>query len=230
MSRRTVVVGDVHGCRKELEELLEKVRFEMGSDRLVFVGDLVARGPDTPGVLALARELGAMAVRGNHEDKVLAGRTDPGTIDGEHRRIAESLDAVEWRQLAAMPLWVDLPEHALRVVHAGVVPGQPVEQTPPEALLKMRALDSRGRWTDAKSERPLWGEVYVGPPHVVFGHNALDEPLLHKWATGLDTGCVYGRALTALVLERDELMPRGRSVRRKLVSVSARRKYHPPKR
>jgi len=49
---RTVIVGDVHGCRRELEWLLELVRFGTG-DRLVFVGDLVARGPDSLGVLAL---------------------------------------------------------------------------------------------------------------------------------------------------------------------------------
>jgi hypothetical protein len=227
---RTVVVGDVHGCRRELEELLEKVAFVRGTDRLVLVGDLVARGPDTHGVLALVRDLRAIAVRGNHEDKVLAGRAEPDAIEGEHRRIAEALGRTEWRQLEAMPLWLDLPEHGLRVVHAGVIPGMRVDRVPPEALLKMRAVGERGRWTEDKAERPLWGEVYLGPPHVVFGHNAFAEPQLHKWATGIDTGCVYGRELTALVLDRDEPVPRGRAVRRKLVSVPARRKYYPTKR
>jgi hypothetical protein len=129
-----------------------------------------------------------------------------------------------------MPLWLDLPEHGLRVVHAGVVPGLPIERCAPEALLKMRALDGRRRWTDDKAQRPLWGEAYTGPPHVVFGHNAFAEPQLHRWATGIDTGCVYGRALTAIVLEAREPMPRGRVARHKLVSVPARRKYHPPRR
>jgi hypothetical protein len=227
---RTVVVGDVHGCRKELEELLSKIAFVKRTDRLVLVGDLVARGPDTHGVLTLAREVGATAVRGNHEDKVLSGKDDPDALPDEHRRIAEDLDKAEWRQLEAMPLWLDLPEHGLRVVHGGVIPGQAIERMPPEAILKMRAIDGRGRWTDEKDERPLWGEVYLGPPHVVFGHNAFADPQLHKWATGIDTGCVYGRSLTAIVLDRDEPIPRGRSVRRKLVSVAARRKYYPAKR
>jgi predicted phosphodiesterase len=222
---RTVVVGDVHGCRKELEELLSRIRFVRGTDQLVLVGDLVARGPDTRGVLALVRTIGAVAVRGNHEDKVLALRDDPDG-DGEHGRIAEELDKTEWRQLESMPLWFDLPAHGLRVVHGGVVPGQPVERTPPEALLKMRALDRRGRWTDDKAQRPLWGEAYSGPPHVVFGHNALAEPQFHRWATGIDTGCVYGRALTAVVLDANQPMPRGRAVSRHIVSVPARRKYH----
>jgi hypothetical protein len=106
----------------------------------------------------------------------------------------------------------------------------PIARCPPGAILKMRALDGRGRWTDDKAQRPLWGEVYAGPPHVVFGHNALPEPQFHRWATGIDTGCVYGRILTAIVLDAGEPMPRGRSVRHHLVSVRARRKYHPPRR
>jgi predicted phosphodiesterase len=63
---RTIIVGDVHGCRRELELLLERIDFRAG-DRLVFVGDLIARGPDTLGVLDVARTTGAIVVRGNHE-------------------------------------------------------------------------------------------------------------------------------------------------------------------
>ena len=70
---RTIVVGDVHGCSAELEDLLERIGFS-SADRLVFVGDLVARGPDSRGVLALMRQLDATSVRGNHEGKLLAWR------------------------------------------------------------------------------------------------------------------------------------------------------------
>ena len=68
---RTVIVGDVHGCCAELQELLARVGFS-DDDHLYFVGDLVGRGPDTLGVLALAQQLGAVAVRGNHEQKLLS--------------------------------------------------------------------------------------------------------------------------------------------------------------
>src|SRR5690242_6578364 len=67
---RTVIVGDVHGCASELAALLDAVAFSSG-DRLVFVGDLVARGPDSLGVLDIARRTGAIVVRGNHEQKLL---------------------------------------------------------------------------------------------------------------------------------------------------------------
>ena len=70
MGSRTIVVGDVHGCLEELDELLS--RLEVGpSDRLVLAGDLMDRGPDPVGVVRRARERGALAVLGNHDEKHL---------------------------------------------------------------------------------------------------------------------------------------------------------------
>lgn len=224
---RTVVVGDVHGCSDELEALLAAAGFDPKSDQLVLVGDLVARGPYSHGVLALAKRVGAASVRGNHEHKILAARADPAQLGREHRRIAETFSEDEWRALEATPLWLDLPEHGVRVVHAGVIPGVALGDTPPRALLRIRTVDDDGRWSEEADGGTLWGERYVGPPHVVFGHNARTEPQLHAWATGIDTGCVYGGRLTAIVLEAGERMPRGEDARGRLVSVAARRKYYP---
>jgi hypothetical protein len=224
---RTIIVGDVHGCRDELERLLTTVRFAQGVDRLIFVGDVVVRGPDPHGVLAAIERLGATVVRGNHEEKLLGGRDDVAALKGEHQRLAATLSEDEWSILEAMPLWLDLPEHGARVVHAGVIPGQKIASTPKQALLRIRSADARGRWTDEKNATPLWGERYLGPPHVVFGHNALSEPQLHEWATGIDTACVYGGRLTAIVLDAGEPLPRGKNVRAKLTSVTARDRYHP---
>jgi hypothetical protein len=222
----TVIVGDVHGCTAELEELLEQLRFVEGRDRLVLVGDLVVRGPDSRGALALAKRLAARAVRGNHEERLLAWRRRTKPLGPEHERLARVLSEDEWRMLEEMPFWVDLPEHGVRVVHAGVVPGLPIEQTPPEALLKMRTLDGKNRWSDEPDAGPLWGSRYAGPPHVIFGHNARAQPQLHEWATGIDTGCVYGGRLTGAVLAQGEPMPRGDAARSVLRSVEARRKYY----
>ncbi|MGH7298318.1 MAG: metallophosphoesterase [Polyangiaceae bacterium] len=223
---RTVIVGDVHGCSGELEALLEAVRFAEGSDRLVLVGDLVARGPDSRGVLALVSRLGGQSVRGNHEERLLAWRRREKELGPDHVRVAEELTDAEWRMLDELPLWLDLPEHGVRVVHAGVVPGSPVELVPEAAVLRMRTLDARGRWSDEADAGPLWGSKYVGPPHVVFGHFARATPQVHPWATGLDTSCVYGGRLTAMVLAEGEKVPRGGRVERLLKSVPALRKYY----
>ncbi|KKY34949.1 putative calcineurin-like phosphoesterase [Diaporthe ampelina] len=70
-TKRLVIVGDVHGQKTALEELLGKIHFDKAQDHLILVGDLINKGPDSAGVVDLAIELGAHAVRGNHEDRVL---------------------------------------------------------------------------------------------------------------------------------------------------------------
>jgi hypothetical protein len=208
---RTVVVGDVHGCRDELERLLDLVRFST-QDSLYFLGDLLSRGPDPEGVLALIRRTGAKSVRGNHDDTLAkwharerAGDSVP-PIKGSQRRIAELLDESDWELMESLPLYIDLPDHGLRLVHAGVVPGLPIEEQPADALLSMRYLGP-GNEPLEKGGTVLWGTRYEGPPHVVFGHNAQREPQIHAWATGIDTAVVYGGRLTALVLDKGEKVP-----------------------
>jgi hypothetical protein len=222
---RTIVVGDVHGCSSELETLLDTVSFGV-TDRLVMVGDLVARGPDSRGVLALVRGAGGRSVLGNHEAKLLAWRERGVALRPLHLEVAESLSDEDWDMLRAMPLWLDLPEHGARVVHAGVVPGQPIEETQPEALFTMRTIDSHGRWSSGRDGGALWGSLYEGPLHVLFGHNAREDLQLWPLATGMDTGCVYGGRLSALVLDEGEPVPGGEAARKQTTSVEAARKYY----
>jgi hypothetical protein len=124
--RRTVFVGDVHGCAAELEALLRAVAFEKGAggrDRLVFVGDMVGKGPRPHDVVRIARAHGALAVRGNHEEGLLAwwrrGRPMPDTqtarpIKPGYAASVASLTEDDWRWLAALPLWLEFPELRLR--------------------------------------------------------------------------------------------------------------------
>ncbi|ENH75474.1 Bis(5'-nucleosyl)-tetraphosphatase, symmetrical [Fusarium oxysporum f. sp. cubense race 1] len=73
---RLIIVGDVHGRLPELKELVEKVAYSKpNGDKLILVGDLINKGPDSPGVVQLAMELGASAIRGNNEDRVLAAHS-----------------------------------------------------------------------------------------------------------------------------------------------------------
>ena len=240
---RTIIVGDVHGCRSELEGLLDRVAFSSG-DRLVFVGDLVARGPDSLGVLDVARRTGAIVVRGNHEQKLLDWRrarvawmrgeaAAKPPIGSMHRDIARSLRPVDWTLIETSPFFLHLPEHGVSVVHAGVMPGLAVEAQEPETLMRIRTVRvaaSGKRGKAHKSEtNPLWGAVYTGPPQIVFGHNAAPGLQIHPWATGLDTACVYGGRLTAMVLAMGQRVPRAIAARRALlVSVPAQRVWFAP--
>jgi hypothetical protein len=144
-----------------------------------------------------------------------------------HRELARSLRPVDWSLIQNTPLFVDLPEHGLRVVHAGIVPGVPLAKQKPQTFLRIRTVQDPKRPRGEK--HVLWGTRYTGPPHIVFGHNAAPGLQLHPWATGLDTGCVYGGRLTAIVLAEGQKMPRSYAARRGvLVSERARRMWFAP--
>lgn len=224
---RTIIVGDVHGCSTELDALLDRVQLDLG-DMLVFVGDVVAKGPDPRGVLDIIRRTGAILVRGNHEDRLIGWKREPAAypLGKSHRETVDKLRPEDWTILESSPFWYDLPEHEARVVHAGVLPGLPIEKQTASVLVTVRSVDGKGQPSDKAVGYPLWGELYKGPPHIVFGHNAVTGLQLHPWATGLDTGCVYGGRLAALVLADHQKIPRKIQEREKLlVFEPARRVY-----
>ena len=222
MSGQTLIVGDVHGCREELEDLLEESGWEEGDD-LVLVGDLVAKGPDSLGVVRLAQKLGARAVRGNHDQHCLkwwharqAGAPLP-QLKPAHQRVADALEEEDWRWLAALPLWIELPEHDALVVHAGLVADLPLEDQDPYDLMNMRSILDDGTASRSYTEGTPWAALWPGPRLVIFGHDAVRGLQNRSHAIGLDTGCVYGGWLTAVWLPR-----------RDLVSVPARATYARP--
>lgn len=222
MGRKTLIVGDVHGCSEELDALLAQVGLVAG-DELVFVGDLVAKGPDSKGVISRARELGAMAVRGNHDQHCLRwweakqqGKVVPQLREA-HQAVVDAIDESDWAWLAALPLWQRLPSHQAIVVHAGLIPGRPLEAQEPFDLMNMRSVRSDGTASKAYDDGTPWPELWHGPELVVFGHDARRGLQQHAHAIGLDTGCVYGGALTGLCLPD-----------RTLFSVPARRVWSKP--
>jgi hypothetical protein len=227
---RTVIVGDVHGCLDELLALVARCG-DPADTRYVMVGDLVAKGPDSQGVVQWARESAAGAVLGNHDAHVLKLRQEDKDADKDarpkahHVEVARSLKNADWDWLEARPLWLavdaerdfdpDREDASHLVVHGGLVPGVPIDKQERVYLLNLRSINDKGLPTK-KIEGAPWASLWRGPPHVVFGHDAVRGLQRHKWATGLDTGCVYGRQLTALVLPEH-----------RLVSVPAKRAYAP---
>ncbi len=206
--RRTLFVGDVHGCSEELDALVSAAGFG-GDDRLVLVGDLVAKGPDSAGVVRRARELGALAVLGNHDAAVLAPR--PGS---HHEQVRATLSPADLRWLELLPLWLDFPELNALVVHAGVLPGVALEHQQRHVLLNLRSIDAAGKASTRADGGVPWATRWPGPRHLIFGHDALRGLQREVHATGLDTGCVYGKALTGVWLPEF-----------RFVSVPARRAY-----
>ena len=217
---RTIVVGDVHGCLDELQALLRQCGVIRG-DRVVLAGDLVAKGPDSRGVVQLVREMGALAVLGNHDDFCIDvwRRRHQAEARRPRRWLLDTLDESDWAFLESLPLFLRLgaereggPEVA--VVHAGAVPGVPLEEQERENLLSLRSLVGGSAPSRRLLMRWPWAAAWRGPEHIVFGHDAVRGLQQYPLATGLDTGCVYGRELTALELPS-----------RHIYKVPARRRY-----
>ncbi|HXU80598.1 MAG TPA: metallophosphoesterase, partial [Polyangia bacterium] len=147
--QRTIVVGDVHGCADELQDLLKACGYARG-DRLALVGDLVAKGPDSQGVLQFLREERAEAVLGNHDNHALKAHSHPNKdLKAERQQLLDTLKKADWAYLEALPLFVRLgPERAGEadtvVVHGGVVPGVPIEEQDREHLLTLRSIREDG--------------------------------------------------------------------------------------
>lgn len=210
--RRVLVVGDVHGCCDELEELIEKTNGRSNEVCVVFVGDLVNKGPKNAEVIKLARSLSAFCVRGNHDEvcmkeweKSIREHTPlPQTF-----KWMEDLSKEEMQWFFDLPYSLSLPSRQALVVHAGLVPGVPLEKQKIENLVTMRNVywdkESNG-WQGVTSmhEGEPWVNQWEGPEHVYFGHDARRQLQLTHFATGLDTGCVYGGELTAVFAHSGE--------------------------
>ncbi|MFB6122308.1 MAG: metallophosphoesterase [Haloferacaceae archaeon] len=190
------VVGDVHGCYRELRALVDVLDPGV-DDLLVFVGDLVRKGPDSKAVVEFVRRHeNVLSIRGNNEDKLI---DDRATLD--------SLSAADLAYLESLPVVVSWDD--VLVVHGGIDPRRPLREQTADDLLTCRSIPPGHSY-----DGPFWFETYRGPPRAFFGHTVLDDAVVTDWAVGLDTGCVYGGALTAYDYRADEL-----------VSVPARETY-----
>lgn len=208
MKKRTIIIGDIHGCLAELKSLLSLVRAGPKDD-LISLGDLICKGPDSRGVLNWAmRTKNLRCILGNHELRYLLYWKD-GLIPDQ-----KPYDLATVHQLgrcfgSSMRFLNDLPVtiegKGWMAIHAGFDPRHPLSRQSKWELTNIRRL--------AGTEKP-WYESYKGKDLIVFGHWVRREPLVRKNAICLDTGCVYGGKLSALILPE-----------RKIVSVPARRVY-----
>jgi serine/threonine protein phosphatase 1 len=207
--KRTVVVGDIHGCYEELLDLMDCIGPAAG-DEVISVGDLVTKGPSNKAVIDFFRAgKNRSAVIGNHDrvllEKYLGHDVKLETFHAQ--AIAEFGDRfgeyMDW--VAALPPYIDLGDYV--VVHAGLRPGRSLAEQDIGDLTEIRQVVIGDR------EIP-WFDLYSGNQTVIFGHWVFGEPVVKTNAIGIDTGCVYGGRLTACVLPG-----------RHLVSVPARRAY-----
>jgi protein phosphatase len=248
------IIGDVHGCFGELVRLLERLGYRIsgkgrGSGAItatpppgrqaVFVGDLVDRGPDSPGVLRLVMAMcaagNALCIPGNHDAKFLRwleGRNVALThgLDITTRQFAHEPDGFRDQIrgfLTTLPIYLWLDAGALAVAHAGLKPSMLGRSG--QAIRSFCLYgDTDGKLDEhGLAIRYHWALGHPGTPTIVYGHTPVDRP---EWVNNtlcIDTGCAFGGAMTAL-----------RWPEREIVSVSAEQAWakrlrpfgHPPPR
>ncbi|WP_316255777.1 AAA family ATPase [Arthrobacter sp. A2-55] len=237
------VIGDVHGCLGELRTLLGRLGYQLEHDsqgraidavhpegrKAVFLGDLVDRGPESPGVLRLVMGMvargNARAVPGNHEDKLVKA------LDGRKVQVSHGLAQTLSQLAAEPPVFQDevrefcrgLVSHLvldggqLVVAHAGMV-----EAYQGRASARVRQFALYGDTTGETDEyglpvRYAWAEDYRGPATVLYGHTPTVDAVWVNGTMCLDTGCVFGGKLSAL-----------RYPEREVVEVAAERMWFQP--
>jgi protein phosphatase len=244
------IIGDVHGCVEELCELLERLGYSPPAPssspgegyyrhpdgrRVVFVGDLVDRGPGNMAVLeiALAMRAGSVSLQvlGNHDARFLrwlSGRNVRTTF-GLAQTIAE-LNALPEHTREAMrrrirrlledsPGYLILDEGRLVVTHGGIR-DRMIGAWDGETASFCLYGDVEGYTHSGKPIRRDWaahrhllpagdgnaGSEEDAAPYIVYGHNVVQELRWVNRAIDLDTGCVYGGRLSALRYPELELV------------------------
>lgn len=242
---RRIYIGDLQGCREELERLLEVVKFDPAGDRLHSVGDAINRGPDSAGCVRLLKQLDAVMVLGNHElhwFDVAAGWRKAGKRDTlqslEQAPDRDELDA--WLRARPLlhverdvvlvhagldPRWNDLPATAARLraaLDGALATGHsPWELSEVAFATSVRYCDAQGRepegdWPPPPAPYEPWDHWYRGERIVVCGHWARRGVVVAEKLRALDSGCVYGKQLTAWIAEEQ-----------RLVQVPAKRAWSP---
>jgi protein phosphatase len=223
------IIGDIHGCYTELTQLLTKLGYRLNQDtqgfyvshaqarKLVFVGDLVDRGNDSPAVLRLVMDLvkreQALCALGNHEAKLLKwlnGR-DVKLTHGLEQTVAQLQNTSDEFKAEVRKFLDSLISHywldngKLAVAHAGIK-----ENMIGRASSAVKAFCMFGETTGETDEFGLpvrypWAMDYRGKTTIVYGHTPTPQAEWLNNTICLDTGCVFGGKLTALRYPEMEL-------------------------
>ena len=215
--QQVCVVGDVHGCIDELSELIAEAEKKAGHGKVVFVfvGDLVNRGPSSVGVVRKLRAMSSRvyAVRGNHDESAIREarkfREDNNYILSEKYFWVKYIENEDFAFLNSLPYTISLPSLNALVVHAGLIPGVDLENQILNDMTNMRNIVHQDdpffpvpvlKGTNSHGQGDPWVSLWPGPQHVYFGHDARRGMQRARYATGLDTGCCHGGALTGVFI------------------------------
>lgn len=205
---RTIFIGDIHGCLTEFREMVEEKIRPALDDRIILLGDLINRGPDSVGVVKYVMEHGFECVMGNHEYRYSRKWEQPIWGCAEMRSV---LNEEQHTWIKSLPLFIE--DTGFITVHAGLLPGKNIEEIlalpdGKKTMTQIRMISPEGQWSEL-NEYPggtPWWQHYQGKKPLFYGHWASQGLALARNNTyGLDSGCLYGGFLSAYCLETQEL-------------------------
>lgn len=228
---RTIITGDIHGCIDEFNELITTLSYDKNTDRLILLGDLIDRGPDSVAVVKQSREMNLECVMGNHEFKFIKWYRSQGSRSDVYDRqdFYNKLSDDDVQYIMNMPLYIELED--VVAVHAGLKPGIALSAQSKDDLMHIRYTDEYRKFISLKKINKLgkdqsgakfWTEFGPFVKSVVYGHNVhsyedirIDNYDDGSMCYGLDTGVCFGGKLTALIWETKQI-----------VQVNARQIYY----
>lgn len=210
---KLVIYGDIHGCYDEFRSLRNQINSQ-DNDIEVCVGDIITKGTHSIETLRYIQENGIRSVLGNHEDKIIrylkhqeSPKKNPIILDSDEQQIVDNLTPKDIEFLYSLPLFLRFDD--ITVLHGGLQNSMILEnlsKRDQQKLLRLRYLDHEGHFVahgEETEDSTSWADMYDGNQgFVVYGHQWFDEPKISKHAIGIDTGCVYGNKLSAVVFDR----------------------------
>lgn len=217
---RTIIIGDVHGCFDELEILLEKINYTSKKDELIFLGDILNKGPKSSEVIHFVKEGEHSCILGNHEWGYLKSLKS-GNLKKGFKKLNEELKNYFGDSLDDIHTWLDaLPLYLERkdflCVHAGIAPQVELDKQSTNVLTRVRTWGGDESDMDNEKDHP-WHYYYQGDRPIIYGHWSLQGVHQKNNTICLDSGCVWGGELSCLIWEE-----------RKIVSVPALKQYLEP--
>jgi hypothetical protein len=212
---RLIVYGDIHGCLNELKNLRSKIK-PTSKDIEVCVGDIITKGYDSIGVLDYLIKHNIKSVLGNHEDKLLrylkheeSKKKNPIKLDEDELSIIKNLTSIHLKYLNALPVYLRFNE--ITIVHGGLQNHTILSELTKKGIqkvLRLRYVDENGDFVTKGKEHKkcsFWADIYDGNQgFIIHGHRWMKTVHIHENAIGIDTGCVYGNKLTAIVINTKE--------------------------
>ena len=208
--KRTLIIGDIHGCLDELKELVS-IFSPRPNDVIISVGDVIGKGYDFAGCIDYLDSINAITVLGNHEYWYL--KYFPFDEEAIHRSTYDNTKKSEkhilnfksynlekyYEWMKSLPLFHETDDFI--VMHGGFDPRIGIKNSSEFDITSTRKI-----YISEEDKKIPWFELYNGKKHIYFGHWAKMGFYHDKNVTCLDTGCVYGKKLLGYIVEEDRFI------------------------